>query len=64
MSDRYRQLSQATTEERDVAAEHAAIVAAVLARATDQAAALLDRHVRRTDELVRVALLAERKGAG
>ena len=64
MCDRYRRLSRATTEKRDVAGEHAAIVQAVLARAADQAVALLDAHVHRTDELVRVALVAERKERG
>ena len=57
MCDRYRRLSRAAAETRDVAAEHAAILNAALARSADQAVALLDSHVHRTDELVRVALL-------
>jgi DNA-binding GntR family transcriptional regulator len=60
MGDRYRRLSRVAAEGRDVAGEHAAIMRAAVERDADLAVALLDAHVHRTDELVRVALLAGR----
>ncbi len=58
VADRYRLVSRAVSAgPRDVRAEHEAILQAVLARDSDQAVALLDGHVRRTEALVREALL-------
>jgi DNA-binding GntR family transcriptional regulator len=62
MCDRYRRLSRAAAEKRDVAAEHATILNATLARSTDEAVAQLDSHVRRTDELVRLAVIGAKLG--
>jgi GntR family carbon starvation induced transcriptional regulator len=57
MADRYRLVSRAVSAgPRDVRAEHEAILRAVLARQADEAVALLDAHVRRTEALVREAL--------
>ena len=57
MADRYRLVSRAVSAgPRDVRAEHEAILRAVLAREADEAVALLDAHVRRTEALVREAL--------
>ena len=57
MADRYRLVSRAVSAgPRDVRAEHAAILHAVLARQADESVALLNAHVRRTEALVREAL--------
>jgi GntR family carbon starvation induced transcriptional regulator len=58
MADRYRLVSRALSAgPRNMRAEHEAILHAVLARDADGAVALLDAHVRRTEALVREALL-------
>jgi GntR family transcriptional regulator, carbon starvation induced regulator len=52
-ADRYRQLAAASSyPKRNEGTEHAAIQAAVLGRETDKAIELLNRHYRRTLELV------------
>ena len=65
MADRYRLVSRARSEgSRDVAGEHAAILQAALDRDVARATALLDRHVGRTEALVRAALLGNGNAAG
>jgi GntR family carbon starvation induced transcriptional regulator len=60
VADRYRLVSRAESAgPRDVRAEHEAILNAVLARNADEAVALLDAHVRRTEAFVRAALQRE-----
>ncbi len=60
VADRYRLVSRAESAgPRDVRAEHEAILNAVLARKADEAVALLDAHVRRTEAFVRAALQRE-----
>ncbi len=56
MCDRYRRVSRIAAGPRDVAAEHAAIMQAALARDADNAVSLLEEHVQRTEALVRAAL--------
>jgi DNA-binding GntR family transcriptional regulator len=56
-SDRYRRLFlKARSHDRDVPAEHAAILEASLAREADLAVALLQQHIKRTGENVLAAI--------
>lgn len=60
MCDRYRRISRVAPGSRDVAGEHASILQAALARDADRAVLLLERHVQRTEALVRDALAKQR----
>jgi GntR family carbon starvation induced transcriptional regulator len=56
-SDRYRRLFlRSHNHDRDVPAEHAAILDATLARESDLAVALLQRHIKRTGENILAAI--------